>query len=86
MSEWNSLDKELEEKIIKITDNTLRFIRPKASKTYSLSCSICNNIIGTSEDMEMLKQEGCCENCHLEHYYKNKDKWEKGWRPEINNK
>ena len=83
---WSKIDDLLEEKVKKIAGKTMRFVRPIESKTYKLSCPICNNIISTSEDMESVKQNDACEECYLIYYYKNKDAWEKGWRPEINNK
>ena len=27
--------------------------------------------------------KGCCEECELTYYYPNKEKWDKGWRPDI---
>ena len=83
---WSNIASNLEEKVITIHGNTIRFIRPLESVTYSLSCPICKNIISTSEDMESVKSNDACEECYLIYYYKNKEEWEKGWRPEINNK
>ena len=86
LNKWHKIDNSLEEKVKKVTGHTLRFIRPIDSKTYSLSCPVCNNIVSTTEDMESIKANDACEECYLIYYYKNKEEWEKGWRPEINNK
>lgn len=86
MNEWQSIDNYNEEKIIKIGNNKIRFSRPINTKTYSLSCPICDSVIGNIDDMFMLKQENCCNECYLSYYYQNKVRWEKGWRPEVNNK
>lgn len=74
---WIKLDKEFEELII---DN-MRFIRPIGSISTSLDCPICKKLIATVEDVESIKKENSCEECYLLHYYPNKEKWEKGWRP-----
>lgn len=85
MCNWKKIDNDNEERNIKIGDTKIRFLRPINSKTYSLYCPICKNIIGNIDDMSMLKKENCCNDCYLTYYYKNKVKWENGWRPEISN-
>ncbi len=52
-------------------------------ETLSISCPVCNNLIASIEDVTSLKEKGCCEECELTHYYPNKEKWDKGWRPDI---
>ena len=32
-------------------------------------------------DIESVKNNDVCEQCFLEHYYKNIEKWKNGWRP-----
>lgn len=85
MSNWNSIDKHYEEKIIKIGSSKVRLTRPINSKTYSLSCPICNNVIGNVDDMTTMRQENSCNDCYLTYYYQHKEKWSKGWRPKLNN-
>ena len=48
-----------------------------------ISCPVCDVLIATSKDIEVLKDKGCCEECELTYYYPNKEKWDKGWRPDI---
>lgn len=85
MNSWNSIDKHSEEKTIKIGNSKVRFTRPINSKTYSICCPICNNVIGNVDDMNMMRQENSCNDCYLTYYYQNKEKWSKGWRPKLNN-
>ena len=56
---WNKLDEENEEKIY----NGVRYVRPINKKTYSLSCKICNNVISSTDDMQSLKENDCCQYC-----------------------
>ncbi len=74
---WTELDKENEEVYI----DGIRFIRPTGVKSLPLDCPCCKELICTVEDVESIKENDVCENCYLEHYYKNKEKWQKGWRP-----
>ena len=48
-----------------------------------ISCPVCDVLIATSNDVSSLKDKGCCEECELTYYYPNKEKWDKGWRPDI---
>ena len=84
LTNWNNIDSVLEEKVIKIGGNTVRFIRPKNVITYSLSCKHCKNIISSVEDVEALKSHDCCETCYLNYNYKNSHSLEKAVMPEIN--
>lgn len=83
MSTWNKLDNSLEEKTLNINNINIRLVKPNDSVTYSLSCPICDNIIGSLDDMHIMRQENCCEECYLLYYYSNKEKWNNGWRPNI---
>tara|TARA_Y100001949_G_C15871920_1_gene279881 strand:+ start:213 stop:422 length:210 start_codon:yes stop_codon:yes gene_type:complete len=49
----------------------------------SIDCPVCKILISTIEDVMSLKEKGCCEECELTYYYPNKEKWDKGWRPDI---
>lgn len=82
-NEWHSIDKELEEKNVRVQSLKVRFVRPINSKTYPLDCQICKNVVSSIEDMEFIKTDNCCEECYLKYYYKNKEEWKKGWRPTI---
>lgn len=48
-----------------------------------ISCPVCDVLIATASDVSSLKDKGCCEECELTYYYPNKEKWDKGWRPDI---
>ena len=58
------------------------FNREKNIETLPLSCSICENMLSTIEDMETIRTIGCCKDCETVYYYPNKEKWNNGWRPE----
>lgn len=58
-----------------------KFERPINSKTIPLSCPCCNIMLNNVDDIESVKNNDICEQCYLIHYYSNKEKWEKGWRP-----
>ena len=76
---WNKIDKNLEEKMF----GKIRFVRPIGYKPVGISCSLCETLIATIEDVEAMKEADICENCHINYYFCNKDKWKKGWRPNI---
>lgn len=76
-AEWISIDSENEEAFI----DGVRFVKPKKSIILPLECPSCKSLICTIEDIEMIKKEQVCGDCHLRFYYINKEKWEKGWRP-----
>tara|TARA_B100001059_G_C17587962_1_gene453181 strand:+ start:395 stop:655 length:261 start_codon:yes stop_codon:yes gene_type:complete len=78
-AKWYEIDKDLEEAFV----DGVRFVRPKNDIALSLDCTVCKNLICTIEDVEIMKKEGVCEDCYTTYYYNNKEKWEKGWRPEI---
>ena len=74
---WIKIDNNYEEIVI----NDIRFVREIGDTALSLDCPICKKLIGCIEDVEYLKKENCCETCYNDYYYTNKEKWEKGWRP-----
>jgi len=76
---WHKIDKHLEEAYI----DGIRFVRPVNQLSIPLSCPSCNSLFYTVEDIEMYKKEKVCEECYLRYYYINKEKWKKGWRPNI---
>ena len=75
--EWKKIDNNFEELIV---DN-IKFIREIGDKAISLDCPVCKKLISYIEDVERMKKENCCDACYLDYYYTNKEKWEKGWRP-----
>ena len=78
-NKWHKIDKDLEEKRF----NDIRFVRPIGYKPVDIACSFCGSLIATVEDVEAMKEANICENCHISYYYHNKDKWKKGWLPNI---
>jgi len=81
-NKWFKIDNKLEEMWL---NHEIRFVRPIGSKTYLNYCPVCKNIIGSTQDFDTLKENDCCESCYNLYYYPNKEKWDKGWRPEIIN-
>ena len=76
---WYKIDKEFEEAIVK----GIKFTRPIEHDTISIDCPICRNLLSNVEDVKSVRENDACESCYLIYYYKNKDKWEKGWRPKL---
>ena len=76
---WTKVSEDSEEAIVR----KITFKRQINSKTIPLECLVCTNYLVTVEDIDTFKNEKCCENCYLMYYYQNKDKWIKGWRPEL---
>lgn len=81
-NKWIAIDNNVEEMWI---NHETRFTRPIKSKTYSCFCSVCKNIIGSIQDFDTIKEFDCCESCYTLYYYPNKNKWNDGWRPDLNN-
>lgn len=52
-------------------------------KTLPIACPVCHVMISTVEDVTALREKECCADCDLTYYYPNKEKWDKGWRPDI---
>ncbi len=48
-----------------------------------LDCPVCNLALMHLDDVMNYRKWGCCVNCDLVYRYPNKEKWNKGWRPEI---
>ena len=74
---WNKIDNYEEEAII----DGIKFIRPIGDKPISLDCSFCKILISTIDDVEYMKKHNICHSCHDLYYFHNKEKWDKGWRP-----
>ena len=74
---WRKIDNTHEEFVKK----NIRFVREINDISLSLDCPICKKLISCIEDVEFMKKENCCEECHIVYYYSNKEKWENGWRP-----
>ena len=78
---WHKIDEEVEEKIV---DNII-FKRPIKHSYCPLFCGTCKNAISTIEDVDMMKKERVCELCYITYYFVNKEKWDRGWRPNQKN-
>ncbi len=74
---WNKLDNNEEETFYK----GIKFIRPVGDKPLPIDCSCCRILISSIEDVEKLKEHNICQSCYDLYYYPNKEKWDKGWRP-----
>ena len=46
-----------------------------------LDCSVCNTLLSGKEDVLSYKQNGCCKLCTDVFVYPNRQKWDEGWRP-----
>ena len=76
---WEKVDNENEECEL----NEITFKRKINSKTVPVDCPVCKVYLLTQEDISSYNEFGCCENCQLLYYYPNKEKWIKGWRPNL---
>lgn len=74
---WHKIDK-LEEVCIV---NNIKFIRPIGDNPCILSCANCNVLLSTMKDVISAKEKNICNECYEIYYYPNKEKWDKGWRP-----
>jgi hypothetical protein len=75
---WNKIDKLEEEKVV----NNIVFVRPVNSTTLPLSCTCCKILISSIEDVEAMNKKLICHVCYELYYTNNKEKWDKGWRPD----
>ena len=78
-AEWHKIDKNIEE----VSIDNVKFTRPIGYRPIDICCSLCKKLVGSIEDVASMKEANICENCHITYYYHNKDKWKKGWRPNI---
>lgn len=74
---WEKVDEFEEETYYK----NIKFTRPVGDTPISLDCSFCKVLISTIEDVEKMKSYNICHSCYDLYYYPNKEKWDKGWRP-----
>lgn len=56
-------------------------ILPEDHNVVSLDCSVCNTLLSGKEDVLSYKQNGCCKLCTDVFVYPNRQKWDEGWRP-----
>tara|TARA_B100000287_G_C20204235_1_gene611347 strand:+ start:174 stop:368 length:195 start_codon:yes stop_codon:yes gene_type:complete len=45
-------------------------------------CPICKKAFSTVEDVINYRNHGCCSHCDDKYRFPNREKWEKGWRPD----
>ena len=76
---WEAIDKETEVAFYK----DIKFIRPIDHKTLPVDCPVCKVLLSNVDDVSSVRENDACESCYLTHYYPNKEKWEKGWRPSL---
>lgn len=62
--------------------NKIILVIPATYTPESKDCPICNLAFYTKADVFNYRQWGCCRTCDLKYRYPNKEKWNKGWRPE----
>mgnify|MGYP001370038576 CR=1 FL=1 len=62
------------------------FKRKKNVETIPVDCPVCKIMLITVEDIQSFKRVECCEKCELMYYYPNREKWKKGWRPNLSSK
>ena len=75
---WRKIDNTAEEKTV----NNIRFVRPINSSSLPLSCTCCKTLISSIEDVESMNKKLICHICYELYYINNKEKWDKGWRPD----
>ena len=56
---------------------------PEGYQPEPLDCPVCQLAFRHLPDVMNFRKWGCCEQCDLIYRWPNKEKWNKGWRPEI---
>lgn len=63
-------------------ENGFVMIRPKGFTTpVPFNCDNCGCLLRSHEDEYEWNKNGVCKWCSVTWVYKNKSKWESGWRP-----
>jgi hypothetical protein len=52
-------------------------------KNVALFCDVCRCTLSQGDDLA-LKKFSCCEECANEWAYANAERWNAGWRPDLN--
>ncbi len=63
--------------------NSLRSKIVVKGKTQPLVCPVCNFVLSDDEDVLSVKREKACSECTITFKHINLERWEKGWRPSI---
>ena len=64
-------------------DSGLIVIRSPGSEAHPLNCPVCGFFMLTVWDETTWKESGCCRECSVMWAEgPNKEKWQKGWRPD----
>jgi hypothetical protein len=59
-----------------------RVISPGLPKSSSF-CQTCKSAIGDLQDVDSVENVGCCRSCEHQFYEPNREAWQKGWRPTL---
>jgi hypothetical protein len=60
----------------------IEVINKLKNSKYNLWCPICEYILSSLEDVRMIKDNGCCEDCWLTFGQMRQKEWKEGWRPD----
>ena len=61
--------------------NKIVIIVPENYEPEPKDCPICKKAFSDKSDVVNYRVHGCCLKCDVDYRYQNREKWEKGWRP-----
>ena len=80
MAEWNPY---FNDRLRKNCDGFSVIVPIETALTIPLKCPVCLMLLSVSEDSEYFRALSCCYKCGLKWADSNKEKWETGWRPSL---
>jgi len=61
--------------------NNVVVVVPKDYKAEQKDCPVCSYALVDVRDVINMRTYGCCHACDIKYRFPNREKWEKGWRP-----
>lgn len=58
-------------------------VLPEEHDVIPLDCPVCNVLLSGKEDVLSYRKNDCCKKCTDVFVYPNREKWNKGWRPNL---
>jgi len=62
--------------------NNIKIVIPENYKPDPKDCPICKLAFSSVGDVINFRKHECCLACDTKYRYPNREKWEKGWRPD----
>ena len=81
MDNWQELSNNRKIKELK----SYSIIIPETSTNrVPLECPVCGLLMSSFEDVISYQDSNCCTSCEHVWAFPNKEKWQSGWRPDLN--